>query len=194
MSLTLNKYPNLTQALGIHLRTWAADLSIGSTSSRECISIHKDNPLHIFFKCQILTEDDLKIIRLSIERIERSSNQPIYLVTDNHQSPLIIQLKGIYANRLIKIEEKCHEETRYTALIENELLRHTDSFLGSFFSTFSLVVAIRRGVYRTSFIQTTQQYYLYYYLTWIIFGCLVIFVLLVNLCKCIIEYFCSKHP
>ena len=183
MSSTLINYSNLTRALGIHLRTWAADLSIGSVSSRECISIHKNNPLNYFFKCQILTSEDLQIIHSSIARAQESSHQPIYLVTDNHQSTLVIELKRVYANRLIEIDEKCHRESRFTALIENELLTRTNSFLGSFFSTFSLVVAIRRQVHRTYFIQTTRQFYLYHYLISVIIGCLLLVLVILFLLR-----------
>lgn len=147
--------------------------------------------MNYFFKCQILTNEDLKIIRSSIERVQNSPYQPIYFVTDNHQSTLVIELKRFYADRLIEIDEECHREKRLTALIENELLTRTHSFLGSFFSTFSLVVAIRREVHRTYFIQTIGQYILYHYIILIIIGCLliilIILVLLRILCKRIIR-------
>jgi len=131
--------------------------------------------LHLFFQCELSSRSDLHVIMLNIERAQSAKDHPIYIPTDNDQSPLVLELKNRYASRILNINESCYRNSILFPMIQNELLTQTQSFLGSFFSTFSIVVALRRDLAQTYFIQTRNQFYFYHYISIIVIACLFVY-------------------
>lgn len=174
----------LTDAIGLHIRVWPSDLSFGLSHAchRNEIPVLK----YVWGKCDWTGS----YLYDNVRRVEKRPDQPVIIATDNRNSTIVLDLIQLLGSRahFLYVTEKCknvlrdahpkeEEEWRLSAywpIIEAGAMTHTESFIGSFWSTFSQIVATRRTTQRTFFFQTRLQA-----LIWdsrVIMGCLILTV------------------
>ncbi|XP_055328184.1 uncharacterized protein LOC129581242 [Paramacrobiotus metropolitanus] len=161
----------ISRSIGIHIRTWKRDVSV---VSHACDTINGHNPLRYLFVCDLTTE----AIVASIERVRKYPYQDLFLATDDVDHPVVKSIMAKYPTIQYEKNEldECLRGQNLSAkdlefwsamahpLIQNELLVQADAFVGSFFSTFTQVVAIKRGMVRVEFFQTEGQRLFYRFL------------------------------
>lgn len=112
----------------------------------------------------------------NIQRVQRDSQQVVIVATDNRTHPVIVKLmerlgsRGTFlsvgpecANAVAvghSLEDIVHMKSLCDAITEWQSLDGVERFLGSFFSTFSQVIAVQRGMRHTHFIQNDCQSWL----------------------------------
>ncbi|KAE8137318.1 hypothetical protein BDV38DRAFT_283156 [Aspergillus pseudotamarii] len=155
-------------ALAMHLRMWPSDLSFGQDDAcyRGQVPVLK----HIFSKCDWTGS----YLYNNVRRVQKSDTQPVIIATDNREHPAIVDLVRRLGPRAHFMEmtatcttaiQDAHpsNETQwriatYWPIIEAAVMVQTESFIGSFWSTFSQLVAIRRQrIHRTFFVQNRLQ-------------------------------------
>ena len=151
------------QALGVHLRMWS--------DWNDCETRDRRHPLLIIYgKCNWNGDYLLK----NIQRVQRDSQQLVIVATDNREHPAILELMNRLGGRgtFMTIGSDCGIEVAHSvkdiaqrksfcdAVIEWQGLFGVERFLGSYFSTFSQVVAVHRGMRHVFFIQNRFQAWL----------------------------------
>ncbi|KAB8228892.1 uncharacterized protein BDW43DRAFT_322533 [Aspergillus alliaceus] len=155
-------------AIAMHLRMWPSDLSFGQNDA----CYHGEVPIlkYIFSKCEwtglYLYENVL--------RVQESNRQPVIIATDDWDHPAVIDLIHRLGSRahFMEMTETCTssignahppEEIQwrtatYWPIIEAATLVQAEAFIGSFWSTFSQLIAVRRRrAHRTFFVQHKAQ-------------------------------------
>ncbi|KAE8331047.1 hypothetical protein BDV39DRAFT_190271 [Aspergillus sergii] len=155
-------------AIAMHLRMWPSDLSFGQNDAcyRGQVPVLK----HIFSKCDWTGSYLYK----NVLRVQRSDTQPVVIATDDKEHPAIVDLVRRLGPRAHFMEmtaactaaiQDAHpsNETQwrsatYWPIVEAAVMVRTESFIGSFWSTFSQLIAIRRHrIFRTFFVQNRLQ-------------------------------------
>ncbi|KAL1916805.1 uncharacterized protein VTP21DRAFT_5509 [Calcarisporiella thermophila] len=194
----------IDESIGIHLRTWNRDVSL--VESKECETIHGHSPLKALWRCD-MTYD---LVVEHIQRVTAGKHPPILIATDNRDHETVLNLKKRYPTQIYTIDaeellrsDACLNNPSLFAnasreswmrahglsLIENELLAHVDTFIGNGFSTFSYIVAIKRNMHRSHFLQSSMQSVLEQSLAWLLTLSLLVLVLFgILLIRC-----CARH-
>ncbi|KNG91733.1 hypothetical protein ANOM_000211 [Aspergillus nomiae NRRL 13137] len=155
-------------AIAMHLRMWPSDLSFGQNDA----CYHGQVPVlkHIFSKCDWTGS----YLYNNVLRVQKSETQPVIIATDNRDHPAIVDLVRRLGPRahFMEMTETCTTAIRdahpsnetqwriatYWPIVEAAVMVRTESFIGSFWSTFSQLIAIRRHrVHRTFFVQNRLQ-------------------------------------
>ncbi|KAB8230938.1 hypothetical protein ETB97_007397 [Aspergillus alliaceus] len=168
-------------AIALHLRMWPSDLSFG----QEDACYHGQVPIlrHIFSKC----DWSGSYLYDNVIRVQQSESQPVIVATDDRKHPAIIDLVRRLGSRVhfMEMTETCvaairdaHPEDEiqwrtatYWPIVEAATMVQAESFVGSFWSTFSQLIAIRRQrVHRTFFVQNRVQEFVWDYRWLLILG------------------------
>ncbi|KAJ3068486.1 hypothetical protein HK102_007161 [Quaeritorhiza haematococci] len=156
-----NGQPRVASSIGLHVRTF--DRSVSLQGGKECLNIKWFNPLKYFFKCAITAEDMISII----ESVQTSPDQEIFLATDNVNHTSILAIKQHFKDRVFMSSDIIEYPTVSTgavpaeaipAILDSLVLAETDYFAGNFWSTFSGIVALRRGWRRYQFVGRVEGY------------------------------------
>lgn len=160
----------ISGAVGVHIRTWPKSFSLISNA---CEQINRYNPLRIMFSCNFSRD----LVIENIEMVRKLPAQRIFLATDDLSHPLVRDVKTHYKNMVTEYHEKdmqrclrkqdlIEQDVEFWLavgypIVQNEILAYADHFVGSFFSTFSQVIALKRRVERTTFFQSKFQRMVY---------------------------------
>ena len=151
------------QALGVHLRMWS--------DWNDCETRDRRHPLLILYgKCNWNGDYLFK----NIQRVQRDSQQLVIVATDKREHPAIVELMEKLASRgtfmtvgpecanavAHGVEDTAQRKSLYDAVVEWQGLFGVERFLGSYFSTFSQVIAVHRGMRHAYFIQNCFQAWL----------------------------------
>ncbi|KAK2770671.1 hypothetical protein FQN52_005830 [Onygenales sp. PD_12] len=161
----------LPSALALHIRTWPSDLSFGQKDP--CHTNEVPVLRHAFGKCEWTGS----YLYDNVKRAQSGPEQPVVIATDNRDAEIIKDLVKLLDGRahFMEMTDKCKEvikkahpeeeyewrQATYWPIIEATALTHAESFVGSFWSTLSQLVAIRRPTSRTFFFQTHMQAFIW---------------------------------
>ncbi|EEH47957.1 uncharacterized protein PADG_04041 [Paracoccidioides brasiliensis Pb18] len=157
----------LPKALALHIRTWPSDLSFGQKDP--CHQNEVPVLRNVFGKCEWTGS----YLYDNVKRAQLNSEQPVVIATDDREGEIVRDLvKRLDGRaRFMEMTDKCKEIVKqahpeaefewrlatYWPIIEATALTRAESFVGSFWSTLSQLVAIRRSEKRTFFFQTRSQ-------------------------------------
>ncbi|PGH33486.1 hypothetical protein GX50_03721 [[Emmonsia] crescens] len=157
----------LPQAVALHIRTWPSDLSFGQKDP--CHQNEIPVLRNVFGKCDWTGS----YLYNNVKRTQLNSNQPVVIATDDREGEVIRELVKLLDGRahFMEMTDKCKEVIKmahpeeehewrlatYWPIIEATSLTRAESFVGSFWSTLSQLVAVRRSTKRTFFFQTRLQ-------------------------------------
>ncbi|PGH14232.1 hypothetical protein AJ79_03207 [Helicocarpus griseus UAMH5409] len=161
----------LPHALALHIRTWPSDLSFGQKDP--CHQNEVPVLSSVFGKCDWTGS----YLYDNVKRTETDSKQPVVIATDDRQGKVIRELVELLGDRahFMEMTDKCKEVIKaahpeeeyewrlatYWPIIEATAVTRAESFIGSFWSTLSQLVAIRRDTNRTFFFQTRLQAFIW---------------------------------
>lgn len=163
---------NISQMIGLHIRTWMTSVSLVSNA---CSKINGYNPLRWIFACD-LTD---KLVIGNIDRVLQnvSPGQRVFIATDDVENRVVKAVRNHFPERIFQYQisdlKECLRKQNLAQddlefwlavgypIIQNEMLVGTQYFIGSFFSTFSQVVALKRNLERTEFFQSAIQRFLH---------------------------------
>ncbi|KLJ13314.1 hypothetical protein EMPG_11742 [Blastomyces silverae] len=157
----------LPQAVALHIRTWPSDLSFGQRDP--CHQNEIPVLRNVFGKCDWTGS----YLYDNVKRTQLNPDQPVVIATDDREGEVIRDLVKLLDGRahFMEMTHKCKEAIRaahpeeehewrlatYWPIIEATALTRAESFVGSFWSTLSQLVAVRRSTKRTFFFQTRLQ-------------------------------------
>ncbi|OAX83649.1 hypothetical protein ACJ72_01980 [Emergomyces africanus] len=157
----------LPRAVALHIRTWPSDLSFGQKDA--CHQNEIPVLRNVFGKCDWTGA----YLYDNVKRAQLNSNQPVVIATDDREGEVIQELIKLLDGRahFMEMTQKCKEVVKaahpeeehdwrlatYWPIIEATALTQAESFVGSFWSTLSQLVAVRRHTRRTFFFQTRLQ-------------------------------------
>ena len=153
------------QALGVHLRMWS--------DWNDCETRDRRHPLLIIYgKCNWNGDYLFK----NIQRVQQDSQQLVIVATDNREHPAIVELMARLGSRgtFMTVGPQCanavavghsvadiaQRKLLFDAVVEWQGLFGVERFLGSYFSTFSQVIAVHRRMRHAYFIQSHFQAWL----------------------------------
>ncbi|KAF7587099.1 hypothetical protein BBP40_007719 [Aspergillus hancockii] len=155
-------------AIAMHLRMWPSDLSFGQNDA----CYHGEVPFlkYIFAKCDWTGP----YLYENVMRVQKSDKQPVIIATDDRNHLAIVDLVQRLGPRahFMEMTDTCaslirnahpSEEAQwrmatYWPIIEAATMVEAESFVGSFWSTFSQLIAVRRRrINRTFFVQNRMQ-------------------------------------
>ncbi|OXV08504.1 hypothetical protein Egran_03733 [Elaphomyces granulatus] len=162
----------LPQAIGLHIRTWPSDLSFGQRDP--CHRNEVPVLRFIFSKCDWTGT----YLYDNVLRVQLHPKQPVVIATDNRDHHSIRDLINHLGERAYFMQPRanCSEALKsaypiseyewrnasYWPIIEAAALIRAESFVGSFWSTLSQTVAVRRpGTRRTFFVQNRTQHFIW---------------------------------
>jgi len=149
--------PELKDAVTIHVRTWKATFNLfGKSAESQCPEQVTPVLGWFFGSCGW----DADYLMDNIERVQRSVTQPVLIATDDSEHPMIVGLleKLGGRGRILSMSDRCRDRIRqrwpdpkdhewrmnvYPTIIDSVVLSSSDTLLGSFFSTFSQIAAVR---------------------------------------------------
>ncbi|EGC46270.1 conserved hypothetical protein [Histoplasma capsulatum var. duboisii H88] len=157
----------LPHAVALHIRTWPSDLSFGQKDP--CHQNEIPVLRSVFGKCDWTGS----YLYDNVKRMQLNPDQPVVIATDDREGEVVRDLVKLLDGRahFMEMTHKCKEAIRtahpeeehewrlaaYWPIIEATALTRAESFIGSFWSTLSQLVAIRRPTERTFFFQTRWQ-------------------------------------
>ncbi|PGH19185.1 hypothetical protein AJ80_04156 [Polytolypa hystricis UAMH7299] len=158
-------------AIGLHIRTWPSDLSFGQKDP--CHTNEIPVLKHVWGKCEWTGS----YLYGNVVRAQKHPEQPVVIATDDREAKIIKDLIGHLGDRahFMDMTNKCkttitslypedeHEWrlATYWPIIEATALTRTEAFVGSFWSTLSQLVAVRRSPGRSFFFQTRLQAFIW---------------------------------
>jgi len=170
---TLEAAPDIKTSVAVHIRTWSSDFNFENKTADEQCREQSFPFLNLWYGDCGWTPDYLYD---NVIRVQRNDRQSVYIATDDASHSLIngLMQKLNGRGKLIKMGEQCKAEIKqrwpnqedhewrhkvYPDLIESSVLVMADTFLGSFFSTYSQVAAVRSIAlgHRAYFMQTKTQ-------------------------------------
>lgn len=131
---------DLTKAVGLHIRTFETSVS---SISKGCACALWYNPLTYIYKCNAGAQDYEHIVN------QFASDKRIFIATDDQQSSTVLRLRAKFGARIVFIQDLVnttlsHDSFPSIAILESELLAHTEFFVGNAWSTFSTIVHVKR--------------------------------------------------
>jgi hypothetical protein len=140
----------LKRAITVHLRTWEKSVTLNIKDV--CARIPWFHPLKYWYACY--TRFDY--VSSLIDSVQTSSDQPIYIATDNKHHHVIKELQLKYRERIFFMDDVVdfskvdYGDTQIPhhaipAFVENELLAAGEVLLGNFWSTFTSVAGMKKG-------------------------------------------------
>ncbi|KAA8649506.1 uncharacterized protein ATNIH1004_002177 [Aspergillus tanneri] len=155
-------------AIAMHLRMWPSDLSFGQDDA--CHTNEVPVLKYIYSKCAWTGS----YLYQNIMRVQNNDKQPVIIATDDRRHSTVLELVRLLGPRahFMEMTQTCkaaiqdaypHTETEwriaaYWPIIEAATMVQTEIFVGSFWSTFSQLVAVRRHqTEQTFFVQNRLQ-------------------------------------
>ncbi|PKY04907.1 hypothetical protein P168DRAFT_234528 [Aspergillus campestris IBT 28561] len=164
----------MPHAIAMHLRMWPSDLSFGQKDP--CHTNEVPVLKHVFSKC----DWSANYLYQNVQRVQTSASQPVVIATDDRKHPAVVDLIARLGDRAHFMEptgscaaalnatvpenERKWRAAAYWPILEAATMVQAEAFVGSFWSTFSQLIAVRRmDTSRTYFVQNRAQAFLWWY-------------------------------